>query len=350
MKVLLLVPKRYSLYESFESIFSNGDIESFFVDYQHIVGKWENRVHMQYFRFPDKWRLKWEAYYFEKINKFYREEFQRVKPDLVMVYNDELLVPETVEYFKERGAKVAFFLGDHPFYTNFNRYYLSLLFLADAIYVPDSFWMKQLAKMGLKKLYFFQTDLPRNQYYKKVLPARLYDELKSEVLYVGVSYSNSWGYKKARFLDHFTPFDLKIYGNKHWKKFFRFFPGLEPHFWERTEYIPISRMNEMYNAAKIIPVDGNPGILAGLHQRVWEALGAGALPLMEWQDDLTEIFGNEVDLPAVKSYDDIEEMTRYYLDHEEKRVELVNWMRNLVDEKYAPEKNLELFRHSLQLN
>lgn len=351
MKVLLLVPKRYSLYESFEDIFAKGysDIETHGIDYLDNVKKWEQRVHAQNYRVPDKWRIKWEAYYFKKINNYYQEQFDRLKPDLVLVYNSEMLTPETVAYFKTNGAKIAFFLGDSPFYTYANRYYLSLLFLADGVYVPDTFWQHQLAKLGIKNIHFFQTDIPSDQYFEKDLTAEQQQALGTEVFYIGTSYSSSWGYKKARFLNHFTGYDLKIRGNKHWKKFFRFFPDLEPHFQEQNEYLPVETVNDYYNATCIVPVDGNPGILNGLHARVWEALGSGALPLMEWQQDLEEIFGKDADLPAVRSYDEIEEQAAYYINNPQQRREKVVWMRDLLNEKYSPQNNWDLLQNTLQL-
>jgi len=338
------------LYQSFTEMFALLDAEIHTLDVFSVLKKWEQVAHAQQFRMPDKWRLKWEAYYYKKINDYYLQEYKRIKPDVILVYNDELLVPETVEQFRKGGSKVAFFLGDNPLYTNNNRYFLSLLFFADAVFAPDTFWTYQLSKMGMKNVHYFQTDIPRQQYFKKNLAPEDYQTLKSEVAYVGMSYPNSWGYKKARFLNGFTDFDLKIHGDKHWKKFFRFFPKLADHFVERTSYISLERLNEMYNATKLVPVDANPGILNGLHLRMWEALGAGALPIIEWQHDLVEIFGENADLPAVKSFDEIPEIARFYLENEDKRVEKVEWMSQVIHEKYSNEKILELLKASLSIN
>ena len=350
MKVLLLVPKRYSIYQSFVDIFGLMNAEISNIDYFSIVSKLEKRIHAQTYRMPDKWRLKWESHYFKKINEYYIQEFNRIKPDVTFIYNDEMLLPETVQHFKQKGSKIAFFLGDNPLYTHSNRYFIALLFLADAAFAPDSFWVYQIQKMGVKNIYYCQTDVPQNEYFIKKLDHETYEVLKSEVLYVGMSYPNSWGYKKARFLNEFTGYDLKIYGDKHWKKFFRFFPKLEQHFTERTGYISLERMNDMYNATKIIPVDANPGLLNGLHVRMWEALGAGALPILEWQHDLIEIFGEHADLPAVKSFAEIPEMTRFYLENEEERTEKVNWMVRTIHEKYSNEKVMELIKDTLNIN
>ena len=116
------------------------------------------------------------------------------------------------------------------------------------------------------------------------------ENMKSDILYVGMSYNDSWGYKKARFLNYFVNNKLTIYGNKAWKRWFKFYPALEKYFIENNGLIPIRELNMMYNCSKIIPVDGNPGIFNGIHERILETLSAGVLPLMEWNGDMDFIF------------------------------------------------------------
>lgn len=347
MKVLLFVPERYSLFGSFVKIFESLGADIYPVDYQKTVEKWEQKFNVQVFRLPDKWRSRWEARYMTKINKYYVNRFNEVQPDLVFIYNNEMLLPETLELFK-RKSKIAFFLGDHPLYTSLNRYYLSLLYHADAIFSPDTFWVKQLRKMGLKNLYFFCAGIPHDQYFEKQSSLKL-QELQSEVLYIGMCYTDNWGYKKARFLNHFTHFDLQIHGNRHWQRWFPFFPELRKRFRLKDRFYSTELMNDLFNATKLIPVDGNPGLINGLHIRTFEALGAGALPVLEWQDDLYEVFPMGSDLPAARSYDEIAEIVRFYLSDEEARKEKVNWMRQKVEQNYSVEKNAALINQALQL-
>ncbi|MFN7116803.1 MAG: glycosyltransferase, partial [Saprospiraceae bacterium] len=334
MKVMLFVPQSYGLYHSLENAFKYLGAEIFPVSYGKHVKSWEKKLDVQVFRLPDKWRQHWESYYFNKINAYYIQEYNRIKPDVIFIYNNEMLLPETVAHFKKK-SKIAFFLGDSPFYSPTNRYALSLLFQADAIFSPDTFWMNQLCKMGIKNMHHFLPGIPAKQYYKKQLPESIYNELKSEVLYIGTCYTTTWGYKKARFMSHFTNFDLQIHGDKHWKKWFAFFPDLQTHFHQREGYIATEKMNDMYNATKIIPIDGNPGVLNGIHFRLFEALGAGALPVLEWQDDLAIIFGKNAAIPAAKSYHELNEMARYYINHENSRQDTVDWMKKVVAEKYS---------------
>ncbi len=349
MKVLLMIPQRYGLFGSLKKAFETLGAEIHAIDFYNFINPLEKKINVQAFRFPDTLRRRWEIYYLRKINKEYRKFYQEIKPDIVFIYNNEMLLPETVAFFKLH-SKVAFFLGDHPLYTPLNRYFLALLFQADAVFAPDSFWISQLNKMGLQNLHHFCPGIPEQHYYPKKLSDEDLEKYRSDVLYIGMCYANNWGYKKARFLNHFTDFDLQIYGNKHWKRWFEFFPGLADHFQLKTDYYTETRMNDMFNATKIIPIDGNPGVIKGVHFRMFEALGAGALPLLEWQNDLQTIFPENADLPAARSYEEIREMADYYISHETERKNKVSWMKRIIQEKYAPEKNGERIALALNLN
>ncbi len=348
MKVLLLAPQHYGLFRPLREAFTHLGGEVHGIDYEHIIKKWEKRFNAQIFRFPDRLRKKWESHFFQKINDFYQAEFDRLQPDVVFIYNNGMLLPEVLEGFK-KTAKIGFFLGDHPFYTPTNRYYLALLYYGDAIFSPDSFWNHQLSKAGVKNLHIFYPGMPSTEYFPVDLSAERRAELASEILYVGSGYATSWGYKKARFLSYFTDFDLRLYGRGNWERWFQFFPELGDHYRKLNGYLPVAELNEMFNATKIVPIDGNPGVLTGVHYRLFETLSAETLPLLEWQEDLKEIFGDQLELPAVKSHEEIKEKVTYYLNNEDKRLETIARMKAVLEEKYSVSRNAERIRSAMQL-
>ena len=130
MKVLLFIPERYGFFHSYKEIFEYMGAEVHSIDFYHKVKSWEKNVNVQMFRLPNKFRLKWEGYYMGKINAYYREKFDALRPDVVFIYNNELLLPETLAYFKSKGTKIGFFLGDSPFYTQ--------------IVIISSYWTMQI--------------------------------------------------------------------------------------------------------------------------------------------------------------------------------------------------------------
>lgn len=348
MKVLLLFPPKYGFLEGIKLALSYKSTECCCLDYSTSLSSMEKQINTQMFRFPYKVRQRWEQYFFIKINNWYIHQFERMKPDLVFVYNNQMLLSETLIWLRKRKVKIAFFLGDNPLYTHTSPYNLAILEHADSIFVPDSFWLIQLKKTGLQNVEFLLPPMPVNLYHPfESLDQTESKQMETEVLYVGMNYNNSWGYKKSKFLSYFTSHDLKIYGNRAWKRWFVFFPELESHFIEKSGFIPMVQLNKMYNCTKIVPVDGNPGIMNGIHARIIESLAAGTMPLMEWNADINEIFRGITDLPAVQDYREIPERLSYYLNDEDNRQKLVQKMRSIYNEKYNNKSVSDLIFNSL---
>ncbi len=346
-RALLLCPGKYSLYNSLLAILSVLAEECKGYDVQKDINNSDLKIHSQIYRFPYKIRKTWEKYFLQKINKIILNEINMYNPDFVMVYNSEFLLPETCSEIKKR-AKLLFFMGDSPFYTPVNNHYLVCLEYADLILSPDTFWNYQLSTIGLHKTIFFAPGIDSSHYFEITEGSLIKNIPESEVFYSGLSYTNSWGYKKALFMNQFVNFNLHIYGSRHWKKWFREFPALENKYTE-TYYIPVELLNKMMNKSKIIPVDGNPGILNGFHMRLLEALGSGSLPLIEYRYDVKhELFqGSKANIPLIHDYRKAGQIADYYLKNETERKELVKELKNFISRKYSPEMNAERILNSL---
>ena len=157
---------------------------------------------------------------------------------------------------------------------------------------------------------------------------------------MGSCYLNSWGYKKAMLMNSFTGFNFRLYGNSAWRRWFSFFPALKSVYTE-SGFIPQERLNMMYNRTRLIPVDGNPGIINGIHLRMFEALAAGALPLIEYRKDVDTVlfrgFGEE--LPVIRDYRNAAQIASAYLKHERERAELVSAMNAFLNREYSHHAN-----------
>ncbi|MBN1186725.1 MAG: glycosyltransferase [Bacteroidales bacterium] len=308
------------------------------INFSNSINRIDNKINTQIFRAPDIIRRKWERYLLKKINEWYLIQFINQKPDLVFIYNNAFVLPETLIWLKRRNVRIVFFLGDNPLFTHTSRYNLAILDYADAIFVPDTFWEKQLKKTGLSRVYYLMLPLPDEDYYP-VSPETIDKEFKehyrADIFYIGMGYNDSWGYKKAKFLSYFTNYDLKLYGNKAWRRWFQFFPELERFYTETNKYIPTSDLNKIYNLTKIIPVDGNPGIFNGIHLRTLEALAAGALPLMEYNMDMNIVFEGVEELPVVKDFREIPDKAVLFLNDEKLRIKTVDEMKMSFLSKYS---------------
>ena len=331
MKVLLLIPSVYSLANTIRKGFLSLDYNTEVYDYRNDVSGNLKNVNTQMYRLPFSVRKKWNAYFMNKINVLHRKKFDNEHPDLVLIYNNEMLLPETIAHFK-KSAKVMFFLGDNPFYTPTNDYYLHLLFSADMIISPDSFWTQQLELMGIKNCtteYFNTQHNPFTQT-ENVEP--------HDLLFVGMSYVNSWGYKRALFLSHFADMDIRIHGNSAWYRWLEFFPQLKDKFILKGRYSD-EYMDLLHRNAKIYPFDSNPGVLNGIHLRLFDCIEYDMLPIPEYRKDIQDVFSKE-HLPIITDYSKAKDIVQHYLDNDTERIELVQSLKSFIRNNFNPEKSL----------
>jgi spore maturation protein CgeB len=340
-KTMLLCPPKYSLKSVFENILINISSEVIYFDVLNYVSDFETKLNTQIFRFPNKIKSKWTTHYQQKINSRLLLDFQLQNPELVFVYNSEMLLPSTISKMK-KTAKVIFFLGDSPFYTFTNNYFLTVLNMADLVLTPDSFWLQQLLTVGISNSFLFYPGMDDSSYNKNPEQELLKTVKETDIIYCGMSYPNSWGYKKAMLLSKFTSLNFTFYGDRNWQRWFPFFPELRNSFQE-SGYIATPLLNAMFNKAKLMPVDGNPGVLNGVHLRLFEALSAGVLPLIEYRKDVDEILfkGIKTELPLIKSYKSALSVAERYLSNDTLRSECIHEMKSHLAENYSHSKNAE---------
>lgn len=338
-KAFLLCPPKYSLHNIFKHMLCKICDEVICLNYRDYVSRAELKINTQIFRFPYSIREKWQLYYQKKINESLLVEQRNHNPDIVFVYNNEMLLPATMLQFK-KTAKVIFFLGDSPFFTPTNNYFLTLLCMGDLVLAPDSFWVNHMKMLGIKNVHLFFPGIDSSSYNQEPSSELLLKVKNTDVIYCGMSYIDSWGYKKALLMDKFTGFKLEVYGNKQWKRWFDYFPKLKSVFQE-TGFIPTPSLNAMFNKAKLMPVDGNPGILNGIHMRLFESLGSGVLPVIEHRKDVTDTIFKELDIeiPVMYSYNDAISLAEKYLSDENLRLMTVSAMKKHIQEKYNAEEN-----------
>lgn len=346
MKILLLFPSAYTLHKTISNGFQKLGYTVHHHDYRHYLKSWQEKVNTQIYRLPFTYRNKWEGYFLSLINRKHLEIFDEEKPDIVFIYNNEMLLPNTLDYFKKRNAKIIFIMGDSPYYTPTNRYYLPLLFFADLIISPDSFWADQLKLLSIKNVI---VDFPG--FDESLLNFRepTIEERKNfsiDVLFVGTNYVDGWGFKRTLFLSKFAQFNLKIYGNNKWLRWLEFFPELKPKFELLKERLSLERLVIMSKCAKVYPVDANPAILHGLHLRVFDCIAMGILPLVEYRKD-HDIFFKGVELPLIRNYDEASVMARNFIEKDNIREKTLKTLGEYIKENFSAEKVLHRLLNKL---
>jgi len=339
MRILLLFPKVYTLANTFKLGLEKNNCDYKHYDYREDTKKTQERIHTHIRKFPLKIRSKWYAYYVSKINERHIEIFNEYQPNVVLIYNSEMLLPETIVAMK-RSAKVCFFLGDSPFYTPMNDFFLPCLMVADYIFCPDSFIVKQLKGIGLPEVHFFLIGSNPEVNYRKKVSEEDKEKWGSDLVFIGSTYSTVVGYKRALFLSKFTDLDIKVYTSKAFRRWYRFFPELEKRVVHPEKRISDEELNTILNCCKIYPVDANPGLLNGIHLRVFDCIASGILPLAEYRKDIKDVFGQE-GLPLIEDYKKASSMAEYYLKNEDERREIVEKLREKVYEQFSPEKSVQ---------
>ncbi len=85
------------------------------------------------------------------------------------------------------------------------------------------------------------------------------------------------------------------------------------------------------------PVEANPGIINGIHLRVFDCIGSDILPLVEHTKDLDTVF-KDVEIPIIKNYTDAEKLAIYYIKNDKKREQIKKELKQFVDSNYTPQK------------
>ena len=132
MKALLLIPRVYSLAEMLQDGFQGNGWEVKVIDYKNVVPHSVNRFYEKTSGLPKVLTKHWKTKYYNLINKRYLEFFYSEKPDIVVIYNNQYVYPETISKFKKQ-AKVVFLLGDNPLWSKTFDYNLTILKEADLV-------------------------------------------------------------------------------------------------------------------------------------------------------------------------------------------------------------------------
>ncbi len=332
-KALFLFPNNYTLLDNFRSIFWSNGYEVVNIDYNNFFTPNEKKINSYLLKMP--WKIRWQILekINKKVNKKYIDIFDELNPDVVFVYNEQKLIKDTVAYFNKKST-TAFFLGDNPLFIQNRPDNLAAILEGQVIFSPDSYWLEQMKILGAKNVHFLIPGYAKNLNYNKNISDEDASKWGSDIVFVGRQYHDTWGYKRALFANQFVGQNFKIYGDLAWKKWFRYFPNLEKHFVLNETYLPFETVNTILNASKVYPIDANSGLINGLHIRIFEAIGSGILPLVEYRKDLDAVFDG-VEIPIIHNYNNAKALAIDYITKDEKRTTLIHNLQNFIDQNYS---------------
>lgn len=339
MKVILFIPRMYSLADMLTNGFEKNGCEVKVADYQSMMPKWYNKIYDKTVGFPNRILKHFKPNYYESINDRYLDFILKEKPDLILIYNNQFFLPKTLEKIKN-NCQIVFYLGDNPLWSKTFDYNLEILKYSDLTISPDSYWMNELSSIGMPNIVCDFIGYSSKIFFPV---AKISDKMKlkyqSDLLFIGRNYSDSSGFKRLLFLNSFEGLNLKIFGGEEWSKWLPSFSNLIMRFNLLESRISNEELNIAINCCKIYPIDQNTGIVNGIHARVFEVIGAGSLPVMEWRKDIDAVFGDL--LPVIKNYNDSINIVKPYLLNERLRIETIKKLKLHMDSNYTPEKYTE---------
>ncbi len=344
MKILLLSPKKYTLNMNLELGFLELNHEVKSIDYLEFFPNWRNRLIQKTGGLPERIIKYWYNPYLKDIQLNYLNAVNAYKPDLVIIYNDQLLLPDTIKQIK-KTCPIFNYLGDNPFYIERRPFNVASMLECNHVFSPDTFWIEQIKQIGFKNISFLVIGAYIENDKKVYFDDENYKKYRCDLIMIGRTYRNSWGYKRALFYSKFLDLDIKIYGQG-WNIWFEYFPELEKKYVKLEKAFSHETVKLLTQCAKIYPIDANPGLQYGLHLRIFDCIGLGTLPIVEYRKDLDLVFNN-VDIPKIYDYNDANQLAQYYINNENERIEMINKLQNYIANNYTPrhaaEKIIEVY-------
>lgn len=339
MKALLLIPRAYSLLNTVKRGFEANGIDTVWVEYETFFNPGINRFVSRFETLPNKIKNRWKEPYVRKLNAGYKKQYDLHQPEFVFIYNNQLILPDTLIYFR-RKSKIIFFLGDNPLYTPTSEFNLTILYQADYIICPDTFWIAQLERIGVPNLHFGVFGFDDSVFYPFEPDKKDLEKYGSELVYVGTAQKTNWGFKRFMFLNLFRKFkfDAYITGNAYTQKWKNWFPELEKNIIPHQINDPVFN-NLVCNCSKLYPVDLVPSLFNGIHIRIMDCIGSGILPVIEYSADLDLVFRG-IEVPVLRNYNNAEPLVKKYLQNDVARINVVKALREYVIDRYEPGKVL----------
>lgn len=219
----------------------------------------------------------------ETFNAFIIKEFALYSPELVFIYNGDILEPETIQLFR-KSSKVAIWALDgvyrHP-------RSVALAPLADAYFCFEQDDVTYLTHKGIQA-YFLPQACDTSIYYPQSL------EKDIDILFVGALYGYPTRIRLLKkVVETFPEAKIKIYGvYKPWYK-----NPLKWLFREKrnvfmNKNITPAEVNLLYNRSKVCINIHHEQSKNGANPKVFEISGARAFQLVDYNPYIASIFAN----------------------------------------------------------
>ena len=187
----------------------------------------------------------------------------------------------------------------------------------DLIAVASPSYAEELKAAGINAVYVPQFTNP-----EKFYPAPE-DGLKTGILFVG----SNWHDRTSLRYAIESGFEVAVYGYN--------WGGVVPAEMYKAPYIANDELNRYYSSAKIVLNDHRPDMIAAgfVNNRIYDATAAGATVISDNMPEIAAAYGDAV--PMYKDKEELAALLKYYLTHEDERLEKVRRAREITLKEFT---------------
>lgn len=253
-------------------------------------------------------------FFLDEENKYYLSRIKYEKPDLLFIIKGETIFPKSLEIIKkENKIPIIAYIWDDPFYSyagqfsddyRKNNFYMGM-HLYDYIFVYDPYYVEEIKKHGISKVSYLPLATDTAKYKKVNLTEDEKQAYNFDVCFVGTPHPN-----RVKILENLTEFKLGVFGNG-WRKLYMF--DKLPHYY-KGEAIG-EKVLKIYSCSKIVLNVHDPEAKYGVNTRTFDILACGAFELVDYKQELENLFKVGEEIIYYKDSTDLKRLIRFYLNN-----------------------------------
>lgn len=278
-KVLIIGPSFFNFNHSISNAFKELSYDTKIVSYDEPIHPFTIKNAILHKTLPNKESIKKESRLL--FNQFICKEYNSFTPDIVFIYNGDILEIETIVHFKKR-SKVAIWLLDalyrHPQVE-------ALAQFTSAFFCFEKDDVLSLDTKGINS-YFLPQACDTTIYFPLSIPKDI------DILFVGTLYQYP---KRIEFLkkivSHYKNYNIQIYGiyKPIYKNPIKWLFREKRKIFKNKNVTP-SEVNILYNRAKICINIHHEQSKNGANPKVFEIAGSKSFQITDWNPFLEKAF------------------------------------------------------------
>ena len=146
--------------------------------------------------------------------------------------------------------------------------------------------------------------------------------------------------KRIKALDAVNDLGLKLYGTENWIQANAYSLDLLRKYQFGHFIKTRSQLVDIYQRSKIALNISHHQAVNGLPYRIFDIMASNAMLLTEYREhsDLFRLFGRDLPMPMYRNTKELRKLTRYYLEHEDERKEIVYKCNQLIKNGFSFER------------